>query len=184
MLALRVLGRPAGHRPGAPVSLSGGRDSRAPPHRPSWLGAPLLAWCAGGGCVPRPHQTRQVLAAPLLCSAKEQKRDSQQGHALGSSWSCVPPTRRAVDGPQQPWLGAGLDGASSTCHPVAEALCSGCTRCFWMMHGSVSAPSCCAFTHRVVNLKCLTHKHSELSIHPEYPQSRLRNIPEGPHSEL
>ena len=30
--------------------------------------------------------------------------------------------------PQQPWLGAGLDGASSTCHPVAEALCSGCTR--------------------------------------------------------
>ena len=128
MLALRVLGRPAGHRPGSPVSLSGGRDSRAPPHRPSWLGAPLLAWCAGGGCVPRPHQTRQVLAAPLLCSAKEQKRDSQQGHALGSSWSCVPPARRAVDVPQQPWLGAGLDGASSTCHPVAEALCSGCTR--------------------------------------------------------
>ena len=77
---------------------------------------------------PCPHQTRQVLAAPSLCSAKEQKRDSQQGHALGSSWSCVSSARRAVDVPHQPWLGAGLDGASSTCHPVAEALCSGCTQ--------------------------------------------------------
>lgn len=65
MLALRVLGRPAGQRPGAPVSLSGGWDSRAPPHRQSGLGTPLLAWCAGGGCVPLSPPDEAGTCCPL-----------------------------------------------------------------------------------------------------------------------
>ena len=30
--------------------------------------------------------------------------------------------------PHLPWLGAGLDWASSICHPIAEAFRSGCTQ--------------------------------------------------------
>lgn len=44
---------------------------------------------------PCPHQARQVLAAPLLCLAKEQKQGSQPGHAeagaLVSSLVLSPP---------------------------------------------------------------------------------------------
>lgn len=72
MLALRVLGRPAGHRPGAPVSLSGGRDSRAPPHRPSGLGPHCWRGVQGVAVCPVPTRRGRYLLPP--CSVQPRNR--------------------------------------------------------------------------------------------------------------
>ena len=74
---LRALRGPAGQRPGC-----GSREPLQPHLTGGWGEGPQHRRGVWGSAVcPCPHQARQVLAAPLLCLAKEQKRGSRPGHA-------------------------------------------------------------------------------------------------------